>query len=582
MAVSILHNLAIRKRIWLLVFCSITALAGIATLDLLEARTQFTKMKLEQYEKLVSAAVKNVDYYYQQSQAGTMTEIEARQAAKAALQHMAINEREYFFIHETRFNLLVSHPFINTFNDDTEAGVKLGRVIYENLSKQTTEKYGNSFNLTSAGKLWSDTYPNNNSGFIEYWLYLPQGETTSLTVPYTDEKPHSEAEHKASYGKRFEPWNWLVMTGVYMDDVNATFLSWLKFLVLNATIAILILLVLGLWISLSISKPLRAITALMIDISSGSGNLTKRLSSKGRNELTQFADGFNTFVEKITDIIQKVSRTTKSVASHSSDLSQSMERTVALADEQLAETEMLASATNELSYSLKSVAERAQNSSKAASSAQEASDQSSEVMARNIEAINALTEALLNTQSEVENMEAFSDKVSSVLEVIVGIAEQTNLLALNAAIEAARAGEQGRGFAVVADEVRTLASRTQNSTSEIHTIIENLQSGTQRVVHAMKDGLKNSEICATTATESNQVLTQVKAYVEEITQMNIDIAAAVEQQSKTTQEIAESSQKIADNSKRTLDDNEKNQQSNQSMSTQVQDVDNLVKQFKID
>ncbi len=582
MAISVLQNLAIRKRIWLLVFCSITGLASIAALDVLEARKQFTALKLEQYEKLVEAAIKNIDYYYQQSLAGTMTDVQARRAAKASLKHMALDERQYFYIHELRYHLLVAHPFINTLNDDTEASLNFGRAIYQNIAKQAIEKYGSQYNLTNASQLWIDTYPDKDSGLIQYWMYLPEDSVSPLVVDHNDPTPHPDAEHKASYGKRFDPWNWLELTGVYMDDVNNKFLAWLKFLVITATIAIFILLVLVLWISLSISKPLQLITALMADISSGSGNLSKRLSAKGRNELTQFADGFNTFVEKITDIIQKVSRTTKSVASHSSDLSQSMERTVALADEQLAETEMLASATNELSYSLKSVAERAKNSSKAASSAQEASDQSSEVMARNIEAINALTEALLNTQSEVENMEAFSDKVSSVLEVIVGIAEQTNLLALNAAIEAARAGEQGRGFAVVADEVRTLASRTQNSTSEIHTIIENLQSGTQRVVHAMKDGLKNSEICATTATESNQVLTQVKAYVEEITQMNIDIAAAVEQQSKTTQEIAESSQKIADNSKRTLDDNEKNQQSNQSMSTQVQDVDNLVKQFKID
>ncbi len=582
MATPLMQKLYIRQRIWLLLSCSIFGLVFISAVTILKAQQQFTDLKEEQYERLVSSAVRNIEYFYQEFVDGRLGEVDAKKAAKAALKKMSLDEHNQFFIHNSDSTLLVFHPRLITYNDDTETTHQFSQNFEKTRTKTMTDKFGIIESGLNSGTLFLEAYPEQESGLIEYWYYELGEQNFPFVSRINAEKPTDSATRIGVYGKHFEAWNWIVFTGVDLDAEEASFASWLTYLLTAAGITISILLFFGFWISSSISKPLQSITTLMTDISSGSGNLTKRLSSKGHNELTHFADSFNTFVEKIADIVQKVSRTTQSVSAHSSDLSKSMERTVSLADEQLAETEMLASATNELSYSLKSVAERAQNSSKAASSAQEASDQSAEVMTRNIKAINALTDALLNTQGEVENMEAFSDKVSSVLEVIVGVAEQTNLLALNAAIEAARAGEQGRGFAVVADEVRTLARRTQKSTEEIHTIIENLQSGTKKVVDAMKDGLRNSEICVTTATESNQVLTQVKAYVEEISQMNIDIAAAVAQQSKTTQEIAESSQKIAQNSKRTLDDNEKNQQSNQSMSTQVQEIDGLVKQFKID
>lgn len=582
MATPLIQKLYIRQRIWLLLLCSTVALVCISAITILKAQQQYSDLKAEQYERVVGVAARNIEFFYQEFEEGRITEVQAKQAAKSSLRKMSLDAHNVFFIHNAESTLMVFHPTLISYNDDTEIAHTFSKNFEKTRTKNMTEKFGILESGLNSGAIFLETYPTRESGLIEYWFYELGEQKYPFVSRVDSEKPVESATRIAAYGRHFSPWNWIIFTGVDLDEEQESFSSWLSYLLSAAGIAIFILLFFGYWISTSISKPLQSITTLMSDISSGSGNLSERLSATGRNELTLFSNGFNTFVERISDIVQKVSRTTQSVSSHSSDLSRSMERTVSQANEQLAETEMLASATNELSYSLKSVAERAQNSSKAAKSAQEASDQSAEVISRNIKAINALTDALLNTQAEVENMETFSNKVSSVLEVIVGVAEQTNLLALNAAIEAARAGEQGRGFAVVADEVRTLARRTQNSTAEIHTIIENLQSGTQRVVHSMIDGLKNSEICATTATESNQVLIQVKAYVEEISKMNIDISAAVDQQSITTQEIAGSSQKIAENSKRTLNDNEKNQQSNQSMSTQVQEMDALVKQFKID
>ena len=178
-------------------------------------------------------------------------------------------------------------------------------------------------------------------------------------------------------------------------------------------------------------------------------------------------------------------------------------------------------------------------------------------------------------------MEAFSTQVASVMEVIRGIAEQTNLLALNAAIEAARAGEQGRGFAVVADEVRSLAQRTQNSTSEIQGIIENLTSGTQKVVSAVGVGLENSEVCVNTAMDANETLKHVVEYAATINKMSNQIATAVEEQSQVTQEIAKSTQNISNSSRLNLDDAEDNQEEINRMNQEMESMATLVKRFKV-
>ncbi len=582
MAISLLQNLYVRQRIWLLLLCSIIGLLSISAVTIIKAQQQFSDLKYEQYEKLVDNAINSIEYFHDEAKAGNITEAEAKQAAKKTLKKMSSSEEYLFFIHNSESSLLVFHPLILSYNDDTEINHQASKDYASIRAKTMKQKFGIAEPSLSSGSIFLEKYTESESGLIDYWYYELGEEKTPFIARISEKKPTDTAIRVRAFGKYYKPWNWIVLTGVDLDAEAASFKSWLIYLLTAAAIIMTVLSIFGFLISISISRPLKSILVLMDAIANGSGNLSSRLKSTGRNELTQFANSFNVFVERISETILQVSRTSQTISDHSAEQSKSMKKTVRLADDQLSETEMLASATNELSYSLKSVAERAQSSSNAASSAQKASDQSAEVTARNIRAINSLTEALLNTQHEVENMEVFSEKVSSVLEVIAGIAEQTNLLALNAAIEAARAGEQGRGFAVVADEVRTLASRTQNSTSEIHTIVKNLQSGTRRVVDAMKDGLKSSEICVTTATESNQVLGQVKNYVEEISQMSIEIATAVEQQSKTTCEIANSSQKIASNSKRTLDDNEKNQQSNERISNQLQEMDKLVKRFKIE
>ncbi|GAB1255665.1 methyl-accepting chemotaxis protein [Aurantivibrio plasticivorans] len=578
---SILRKLLIRQRIWALVLLSMLGLALLATIAIQQAQNQFMEMKQEQYVKLTDTAKQLINFYYQAAELGELDNVQARKLAKEAVKSLALDNRNYFYIYNRTHGLMVAHPFIAAvYSDDTPEQIAAS-VKYDREAMATFgETLGLGRPALSGFDVFKKTHSDNYTGFFEYYLYLTEEKQGVVQEP-DDPNLSEQAELKMGYGTLYEPWDWVIFTSVYLDDVKESFYSWLINMVTVSAVIIIALFLFAFAISRSITKPLHATVELMSDISSGTGDLTKRLDPTGSDELSQLAGTFNIFVEKISTIVQHVTSANENIMRLSQQMTTVMQSTVGRSESQLSETELLASASNELSYSVKSVAERANESSEAAQSTEQSTSQAQNSMAKNIHSIQQLADALLNTQSQVTSMETFSNKVSSVLEVIVGIAEQTNLLALNAAIEAARAGEQGRGFAVVADEVRTLAQRTQSSTAEIHSIIENLQSGTENVVRAMKDGLDHSEICVKTATEASDVLQQVIEYVSKITQMNIQIASAVDEQSKVTLEIAQSSQTIANTSKETLDAANSNMQSSHELNNDSRSLNDLVAQFKV-
>ncbi|GAB1255664.1 methyl-accepting chemotaxis protein [Aurantivibrio plasticivorans] len=580
---KLLQQLSIRQRIWILIFCSIIGILSIAIVAVNKAQTQYFQLKQSEYIKLTNVALKTITYYYQQFDSGKLTEAEAKQQAKAAIRSQALDDRNYAMIFHTS-EMLLAHPFLDfAYKDETPELYQQSLAINRRGKADAGKRIGLDGPLKDVMSVIKVVHPTDYTGFSEYYLYYAEEDSVPVTQPIDVDpaKLPDDASLKMAYSTYFQPWEWVVISVVFRDDEKIAFYDWVTEMAIYSAILLTLIFVIALFISRSISQPLNAIAELMTDISHGTGDLTRRLDISGNNELSRLALGFNTFVEKIAHIVTSVADANDNIRGLSQRLSGSMQSIVDHSDEQLSETEMLASASNELSYSVKSVADRAIESSDAARSTEEATGQAQSSMSKNIRSIQQLSDALLNTQNQVASMESFSNKVSSVLEVIIGIAEQTNLLALNAAIEAARAGEQGRGFAVVADEVRTLAQRTQSSTSEIHEIIENLQSGTKNVVSAMKDGLNHSEICVKTATEASDVLQQAIEHVSKITQMNIEIASAVEEQSKVTQEMAQSSQTIASGSKETLEAAKENMQASKELNGDTQAMADLVKQFKV-
>jgi len=267
------------------------------------------------------------------------------------------------------------------------------------------------------------------------------------------------------------------------------------------------------------------------------GDLTVRLPVNGRDEIADLARYFNAFVTKIETTIVQLKQRAGVVNTTAGELSSIAENTQQIVNGQLAETEQVATSVHEMSQSINEVASNAAITAQSTSQADSDTRNSRDVVCKTRNTIQNLASKLNQTSQILNKLQADTQNIGTVLDVIKGIAEQTNLLALNAAIEAARAGEQGRGFAVVADEVRTLATRTQQSTEEIHAMIGHLQQGAQQAVEAMNASQKMSSASVDDATEAETMLEGVTSRISEINAMNLQISAAVEEQSAVSAEI---------------------------------------------
>ncbi len=293
----------------------------------------------------------------------------------------------------------------------------------------------------------------------------------------------------------------------------------------------------GLLLAGFVSRPLCQTVAAMEDIAEGEGDLTRRLPVRGSDEIAMLASAFNRFVEKVQGVVRQVAGSTSQLAAAAEEMSLITDETRNGVQRQRNETEQVATAMNEMTATVQEVARHAESAAGAAQQADEEANAGRQVVQGTVEAIHHLAGEVEKAADVIGHLEQDSEQIGSVLEVIRGIAEQTNLLALNAAIEAARAGEQGRGFAVVADEVRSLASRTQESTEEIQQMIEKLQAGARDAVKVMETGRSRAQESVDQAGKAGQALEGITGAVDQITTMNSQIAEAARQQGEVAEEI---------------------------------------------
>ncbi|MDF2414222.1 methyl-accepting chemotaxis protein [Aeromonas sp. 1HA1] len=295
-----------------------------------------------------------------------------------------------------------------------------------------------------------------------------------------------------------------------------------------------------------IVAPIRAVVARLKDIATGEGDLTQRIDLHRDDEIGELAKWFNSFLNKLQSTISQVIDTVAGTRASAEQAALVAERTSAGMQAQYQEVDLVATAFEELSATALQVAGNANSAVAAANQADTSAQEGKYVVADTQEAMRKLMAVISDAKPVVERLSANSENINDILVVIQGIAEQTNLLALNAAIEAARAGEQGRGFAVVADEVRNLAGRTQNAIVEIQTLIGQLQSGTQAVVKAIMTGHSQADVTLTKVDLSVSVLEKIIHAVATIHQMNEQIARAAQEQSGVADEINRNVSNIRD------------------------------------
>jgi methyl-accepting chemotaxis protein len=331
----------------------------------------------------------------------------------------------------------------------------------------------------------------------------------------------------------------------------------------------------------SVSRPIAHIAELFRNIGEGEGDLRQRLPVNGDDEIAQLARGFNSFISKIQDTVIEVAKTSEQLGLSAFDVSNQAHQTLDDSQLQKDRTIMVVTAINEMGATVNEIATNAAQAAVTARDADAESIDGQKVVTRARATMNQLSKDVEQVGEVIESLATHTKSIGSILDVIRAISEQTNLLALNAAIEAARAGEAGRGFAVVADEVRNLASRTAASTNQVQNMIDKLQSETSRAVNAMEQSRSRSHEGVTAVDEASQSLSGISERIALISDMNIQVAAATEEQSTVVEDINRNVTEINDITQRTADTANAAAHASKSLSQLAVRLDTLVARFKV-
>ncbi|EGU45317.1 MULTISPECIES: methyl-accepting chemotaxis protein [Vibrio] len=386
-----------------------------------------------------------------------------------------------------------------------------------------------------------------------------------------------------TWGVLFEiPRDSVVADANKLDSIISTKLSeGIKTEVIAGTVFIIFGLAIIAFASLSIVKPIRQVVERLNDIASGEGDLTQRLEVKSQDEIGQLSKGFNLFLDKLQHTIKEVIQTTEQVANTTSQAKASASSTRESSESQFKEVDLVATAAEEMTQTAGLVVQNAEVAVDAACEANRSAQQGQQVIELSAGEMRKLVERMSSAVPIVEELAKNNGNITEILSVIEGISEQTNLLALNAAIEAARAGEQGRGFAVVADEVRNLASRTQSSVGEIRAVIDKVHAGTQDVVEAIQEGNILANDTALHVQNAVEDLGSIFTSIEAISDMNNQIVRAAEEQQSVSGEVNQSVVNIRDLSAKILEQAAASEQVGHEIDQLSQQQQKLVNQFKV-
>ncbi|PKM26684.1 MAG: chemotaxis protein [Gammaproteobacteria bacterium HGW-Gammaproteobacteria-13] len=529
-------------------------LQNLAAQEVEETRERLLQESRSELQHYVQIALGSVQTLYDGAAQGDMA---SREQAVAILSKIKFGKDGYFFGHDSNV--------VRLFRGDSP--VDVGKSLADR--RDPNGVYINR-ELVNVAK--------NNSYYVNYSSPLPTDD--SVLVP------------KMAYSYYLPKWDMALGTAINLDGVEAQIAqvqveiderisTIITSIMVIAAVLLVVFGIVGVVLSNTFLRPLQQIKDNLDDIAAGEGDLTRRLPINGDDELGQLAGSFNRFVEKIHGLVRQIVDMTGQLTELVGQVSAQAQRSEEAMERQRHETDQVATAINEMSAAAHEVAQSAQGAAEAAQKTDTEGQAAKKVVDGSIERIHTLVQDIRDSGVSLDTLQKDVSSIVSVLDVIRSIAEQTNLLALNAAIEAARAGEAGRGFAVVADEVRALASRTQQSTQEIQGMIDRLQKGTQDAVTAMRRSSDAGDVTSEQANRAGTSLDAIAQLIGTINAMNAQIASAAEEQTAVAEEINRSVHKIAVAVDSVADETQQGAQTARNLAGLGERLGSLVRQFRI-
>ena len=540
----------------------------IFLLPMIEARIMLEKKDATRH--VVEMAMGVVELHDAEVKAGRMTLEQGQKEAAEQIKKMRYEKNEYVWINDLGkpFPKMVMHPTVPALDGKVLDDAKFNKATsMSDGLKGDTQK----IDMKNLFTTFNDVVGRAGSGFVNYEWPKPKAGGGTTTELYT----------KLSYVQKFEPWGWVLGSGIYIDNVKKDIRTIQWTLVGLTAVFAIFMLAICFFISKGITRTLGYVDSSLEEMSSGGGDLTRRLKIEREDETGSLAHSFNNFLDNLKGIVVRINQNAVDVAGSAANLNRTSATIASGTERAASQSTSVAIACEEMAATSAEIASNCIRTVEISNRATETALKGSKVVDNAVKSIQRIAVKVQESAKTVASLGTRSEQIGDIVGTIEDIADQTNLLALNAAIEAARAGEQGRGFAVVADEVRALAERTTKATREIGEMIKAIQKETQSAVNAMEEGVQEVERGTHDASTSGQALEDILNQVGDLTSQINQIATAAEQQTATTHEISKSMYQITEVVTEASKSSQDTAGSARELSSMAEELKKIVAQFRM-